>query len=55
MHDGGGGWNNLRHVTIKVLYLDLKKQRSDRMVFRPREVMMEYVNMYPKRKEKKIK
>ena len=54
MHDGDGGWNSLRHVTIKVLYLDLKKkkkQRNERMVFRPREVIMEYVyvNMYPKR------
>ena len=36
MHDGDGGWNSLRHVTIKVLYLDLKKkkkQRNERMCF----------------------
>ena len=45
------GWYNLRHVTRKVLFLDMKKQRSQRKVFRPRKVM-EDVNMYPKREIK---
>ena len=52
MHDGDDGWYNLRHVTRKVLFLDMKKQRSQRKVFRPRKVM-EDVNIVPKKRNQR--